>query len=190
MGDRAEAASKRPPVEREVIHVDVLIVGGGPTGLAAAIRLADLARSAGNPIEILLIEKGSTVGAHSISGAVVNPSALRELLPDVAETDIPFESPVTAERIMLLTGRSAFRLPFHPPYMGNGGYYVASLGKLTRWLAGIADQRVSRSTRVLPVMSSSMRVSASSACGPGTPGSTSCTGRARTTSRARTSAPG
>jgi len=141
MGDRAEAASKRPPVEREVIHVDVLIVGGGPTGLAAAIRLADLARSAGTPIEILLIEKGSTVGAHSISGAVVNPSALRELLPDVAETDIPFESSVTAERIMLLTGRSAFRLPFHPPYMGNGGYYVASLGKLTRWLAGIADQK-------------------------------------------------
>ena len=128
-------------MEREVIHVDVLIVGGGPAGLAAAIRLADLARNAGTPIEILLIEKGSTIGAHSLSGAVVNPSALRELLPDVAETDIPFESPVTSDRVLFLTGRSAFGLPFHPPYMGNRGYYVASLGKLTRWLAGIAEKK-------------------------------------------------
>ena len=131
---------REAPVEREVIHVDVLIVGGGPAGLAAAIRLADLARNAGTPIEILLIEKGSTIGAHSLSGAVVNPSALRELLPDVAETEIPFESPVTSDRVLFLTGRSAFGLPFHPPYMGNRGYYVASLGKLTRWLAGIAEQ--------------------------------------------------
>ena len=128
-------------MERESVHVDALIVGGGPAGLAAAIRLADLARNAGTPIEILLIEKGSTVGAHSLSGAVVNPSALRELLPDVAETDIPFESPVRSDRVLFLTGRSAFGLPFHPPYMGNRGYYVASLGKLTRWLAGIADKK-------------------------------------------------
>jgi electron-transferring-flavoprotein dehydrogenase len=128
-------------VERESIHVDVLIVGGGPAGLAAAIRLADLARDAGTQIEILLIEKGATVGAHSLSGAVVNPSALRELLPDVAESEIPFESPVTSDRVLFLTGRSAFGLPFHPPYMGNRGYYVASLGKLTRWLAGIAEKK-------------------------------------------------
>ena len=128
-------------MERESVHVDVLIVGGGPAGLAAAIRLADLARSVGTQIEILLIEKGATVGAHSLSGAVVNPSALRELLPDIAETEIPFESPVTSDRVLFLTGRSAFGLPFHPPYMGNRGYYVASLGKLTRWLAGIAEKK-------------------------------------------------
>jgi len=128
-------------VEREVIDVDVLIVGGGPAGLAAGIHLADLARDAGTPLAILLIEKGSTIGAHILSGAVVNPSALRELLPDVPEKDIPFESPVTGERVVFLTGRSAYGLPFHPPYMGNGGNCVASLGKLTRWLAEIAERK-------------------------------------------------
>jgi electron-transferring-flavoprotein dehydrogenase len=126
-------------VEREVIHVDVLIVGGGPAGLAAGIHLADLSRAAGAQRHILLIEKGSTIGAHSISGAVVNPFALRELLPDVPEDDIPFESPVTADWMVFLDARSAFTLPFHPPYMGNRGYYVAALGRLTRWLAEIAE---------------------------------------------------
>ncbi|MEJ2387584.1 MAG: electron transfer flavoprotein-ubiquinone oxidoreductase [Chromatiaceae bacterium] len=128
-------------MEREVIHVDVLIVGGGPAGLAAGIHLADLSRAAGAQRHILLIEKGATIGAHSISGAVVNPSALRELLPDVPEKEIPFESPVTADRMVFLSARSAFALPFHPPYMGSQGCYVAALGRLTRWLAEIAESK-------------------------------------------------
>ena len=128
-------------MDREVVEVDALIVGGGPAGLAAAIHLADLARGAARPLEILLVEKGSAIGAHSLSGAVVNPSALRELLPEVAEQELPFESPVAGDRVVFLTRRSALTLPFHPPYMGNRGHYVASLGRLTRWLAEVAEKR-------------------------------------------------
>jgi len=176
-------------VERELIHVAILIVGGGPAGLAAGIHLADLCRAAGAQRDILLIEKGSTIGARSISGAVVNPSALRELLPDVQEKDIPFESPVTADRMVFLSARSAFALPFHPPYMGNSGYQVASLGRLTRWLAEIAE---SKGVQVYPGFSGhSLLYEGDRVVGvrTGDTGSTSRASHRRTISPARTSAP-
>ncbi|MGE5153024.1 MAG: hypothetical protein ACM3ST_03320 [Bdellovibrio bacteriovorus] len=126
-------------MERDVIHVDVQIVGGGPAGLAAGIHRTD--RPPGTLRDILLIEKGSAIGAHSLSGAVVNPPSLRELLPDVPDTALPFESSVSVDRMVFLSAQSAFDLPFHPPYMGSRGCFVASLGHLTRWLAEIAEAK-------------------------------------------------
>ncbi|MCM8776425.1 MAG: electron transfer flavoprotein-ubiquinone oxidoreductase [Candidatus Omnitrophica bacterium] len=140
---------------RDVVNTDVLIVGGGPAGLAAAIHLADLISdhhqkiASGErigdphplPFSILLIEKGGSIGSHSISGAVVNPSAFQELLPGTPLGDIPFDSSVTADEAWFLTRSHAFKLPFHPPYMANKGNYLASLGKLSRWLAGVAEKK-------------------------------------------------
>lgn len=140
-------------MEREVIETDVLIVGGGPAGLSAAIHLSDLIRTHNEKVQkgeikeaslafnVLLIEKGSSFGSHSISGAVINPKTLKELLPDIPEKEMPFDSPVTHSDLFLLAGKQSFKLPFHPPYMDNRGYYVASLGKITRWLAGIAEKK-------------------------------------------------
>ncbi|MDD5217578.1 MAG: electron transfer flavoprotein-ubiquinone oxidoreductase [Candidatus Omnitrophica bacterium] len=139
--------------EREIIETDVLVIGGGPGGLATAIHLADLIQDHNEgvekgtisekplPLNVLLIDKGASFGSHSISGAVINPIAFKELLPDTPIHDIPFESEVKQDELRFLVPGFAFKAPFHPPYMSNQGNYVASLGKVVRWLANIAEQK-------------------------------------------------
>lgn len=113
--------------------MDVLIVGAGPGGLAAAIELSHLAKAQGRQLSIAVLEKAASLGEHSLSGAVVNPTAFRELFPDVALSELPFRGPVTREEVRLLTSRGAFRIPT-PPTMKNHGHYVASLCEIVRWL--------------------------------------------------------
>jgi electron-transferring-flavoprotein dehydrogenase len=113
---------------------DVLVVGGGPAGLACAIRLKQR-----NPdAAICLIEKGSEIGAHILSGAVLEPRALDELLPDWRDDPPALATPVTQDRFVLLTATRAFRLPT-PPQMHNGGNYIVSLGNVCRWLGAKAE---------------------------------------------------
>ncbi|MEE9140529.1 MAG: electron transfer flavoprotein-ubiquinone oxidoreductase [Alphaproteobacteria bacterium] len=120
-------------MERESMEFDVVIVGAGPAGLAAAIRLKQLAAEEGRGLSVCVLEKGSEVGAHILSGAVIEPRALDELLPDWAERGAPLKTPASCDRFLLLTRRMAFRLPT-PRQMGNHGNYIISLGNLCRWL--------------------------------------------------------
>ena len=123
-------------MEREAMEFDVVIVGAGPAGLAAAIRLRQLA--ADNDFSVCVIEKGSEVGAHILSGAVIEPRALDELIPDWRARDAPLETEARDDRFMMLTRSRAFRLPT-PPQMHNTGNYIGSLGNLCRWLAEQAE---------------------------------------------------
>src|SRR5690242_10175096 len=120
---------------REAMDVDVVIVGAGPSGLAAAIRLKQLAPDAA----VCLVEKGSEVGAHILSGAVLEPRALDELLPDWRENGAPLETPASEDRFLYLTATRAFRLPT-PPQMHNQGNFIVSLGNVCRWLGQQAEQ--------------------------------------------------
>ena len=129
--DGAEGAGDR-------MELDVLIVGAGPAGLACAIELARLAKTDGTELNIGVLEKAEALGEHSLSGAVVNPSALRDLFPDLADADFPFRGPVTKEAVYLLTKGGKLRLPT-PPTMHNRGYYVASLCEVVRWLGAKAE---------------------------------------------------
>jgi electron-transferring-flavoprotein dehydrogenase len=125
-------------MQREIMEYDVLIVGAGPSGLAAAIRLKQLAAAAGRELGVCVIEKGSEVGAHILSGAVFEPRALDELIPDWQARGAPLKVPATDDRFLLLTKSKAIRLPT-PPQMHNHGNYVISLGNLCRWLASEAE---------------------------------------------------
>ena len=124
--------------ERESMEFDVVIVGAGPAGLAAAIRLAQLAEEAGEDVSVCVLEKGSEVGAHILSGAVMEPRAIDELIPDWKERGAPLLTPVKKDRFLYLTEKRAFRLPT-PPQMANHGNYIISLGNVCRWLAGEAE---------------------------------------------------
>ena len=126
-------------VERERMEYDVVIVGAGPSGLAAAIRLKQLAAAAETEIGVCVIEKGSEVGAHILSGAVIEPRALDELIPDWHERGAPLHTEATEDRFLYLTRTRSFQLPT-PPQMHNSGNYIISLGNLCRWLATQAEE--------------------------------------------------
>jgi electron-transferring-flavoprotein dehydrogenase len=125
--------------ERDSLEVDVLFVGAGPASLAGAIRLMQLAKAAGKELEVLVIDKAGEIGNHGLSGAVMDPKALDELLPDW-RTQAPVESPVTGDQLWMLTENGRIKAPIVPPMMNNHGKYVASLQKIVKWMAGKAEE--------------------------------------------------
>lgn len=125
--------------ERDRLEVDVLFVGAGPASLAGAIRLGQLAQSAGRALEILVIEKGGEIGHHGLSGAVMDPHALDELLPRWRES-APVESAVTSDELWFLTANGKIKAPITPPPLNNQGKYVTSLQKLCKWLGDRAEE--------------------------------------------------
>ncbi|KAJ3293272.1 hypothetical protein HK104_004614 [Borealophlyctis nickersoniae] len=125
--------------ERPEDEVDVCIVGAGPAGLSAAIRLRQLAEKEGKELRVFVVEKGSEVGAHTLSGAVLEPRALHELIPDWKDKGAPLNTPATKDRMMFLTEKHAIPLP-HPPQMNNKGNYIVSLSNFVKWLGEQAEE--------------------------------------------------
>ncbi len=125
----------------DTVMTDILIIGGGPSGLAASIHLADILKARDIKARILLIEKGRSIGSHIISGAIIKPSVLRELLPGTDLSEIPLSARVVKDRTVILGEKHSFSLPFNLPYMGNKGNYVVSLGQVCRYMASKAGEK-------------------------------------------------
>jgi electron-transferring-flavoprotein dehydrogenase len=140
--------------EREIMNVDVLFVGGGVASLSGALHLSNLIRQHNEKVDaegqgkkmeevmIAVVEKGAFVGAHGISGAVMNPVALKELVPDFIEKGAPLEAEVRTEQVCLLTKGGRIKSPITPPPLNNHGHYVVSLARLTEWLGKMVEEAV------------------------------------------------
>ena len=124
--------------DREAMEYDVVIVGAGPAGLSCAIRLKQLAQETSSDISVCILEKGSEVGAHLLSGAVFETRSLDELIPDWKEKDAPLRCEAKKDDFLFLTKSGSIKLPT-PPQMKNHGNYIISLGELGRWLASQAE---------------------------------------------------
>src|SRR6516164_2437815 len=133
-------------IQREQLEADVLIVGAGPAGLSCALHLANLIRkhnaSGAKPElsaeNIYVLEKGREIGAHQLSGAIMNPKALAELVPDF-EKSAPLDTPVTDSAALVFTEKHSFRFPITPPPFQNKGNYVVSLSKMAKWLGALVE---------------------------------------------------
>ena len=129
------------PEEREVLEVDVLIVGAGPAGLSAAYQLRKLLNESGREdASIAVLEKGKEVGAHIISGAVLDPRGIDELMPDWKEKGAPIEKPVEEDYVYYFTRKGKFSLPIIPPPLQNHGNYIISLNKFVRWFGEVVEE--------------------------------------------------
>ncbi len=126
---------------QNIVATDVLIVGGGPSGLSTAIYLANVLSSKEHSGRILLVEKGESIGSHILSGAVIKPEVFEDLLPYFGTDDIPFNTKVVKDTTVFLTGDDSYNLPFHPPYMNNVGNQIASLGEVCKYLATVAEKK-------------------------------------------------
>jgi electron-transferring-flavoprotein dehydrogenase len=126
-------------IERENLDVDILIVGGGPAGLSAALRLAQLQKAAGKTLSIAVLEKAAEPGAHLLSGAVLDPRALAELIPDFEAKGLPLASKVREDRIYFLTPSGKIKFPITPPPLQNHGNYIISVQQLGKWLSGLVE---------------------------------------------------
>ena len=136
------------PIEREQLEADVLIIGAGPAGLACALHLSNLIEAhtaakkspALSTENIYVLEKGREIGAHQLSGAIMDPRGLRELVPDF-EKSAPLDTPVTDDAAYFFTEGGSYKLPITPPPLANHGNYIVSLNKVVKWLGGLVEAK-------------------------------------------------